>query len=135
MHMHTTKLGAAVQCRYRLAGIEQAQFIKSVFQCMEGFQFSRFELYTHGVDFFDAHAVFAGDGAADVDAELEDFGTEIFGTFELTGIIGIVEDQRMQVAVAGMEYIGAAQPVFFSIAVMPRSTSARRFRGMVPSMQ
>src|SRR5208282_4878109 len=53
-----------------------------------------------------------GEHAADLDAEPQNIGTELFGAFELARLVGVVEDQRMQVAVAGMKHIGDAQAVF-----------------------
>jgi len=52
--------------------------------------------------------VFAGDGAAGGDAEVEDFGGESFGGVLLAGDAGVVEDERMEVAVAGVEDVGDA---------------------------
>ena len=54
----------------------------------------------------------AGDGAANVNRQFKDFGTELLGAFEFAGAVGVIQNQRMQIAVAGMEYIHAAQAVF-----------------------
>jgi hypothetical protein len=54
--------------------------------------------------------VLAGQHAADLDAELEDVGAERLGALQLARLVGVVEDQRMQVAVAGVEHVGDAQP-------------------------
>ena len=70
------------------------------------------ELYAHGIDFFNTHAVFAGDGAADIDRQLQDFGAEGLGAFEFAVLVGVVEYERVQVAVAGMKHVHAAQAVF-----------------------
>ena len=48
----------------------------------------------------------ASEHAADLDAKLEDLGTERLSAREFVRLVGIVEDQRMQVAVAGMEHVG-----------------------------
>jgi hypothetical protein len=77
----------------------------------------------------------AGDGAAHFHAQRQDLGAERFGAVEFVRDVGVEQDQRMQVAVARMEHVGAAQAVLVSIAAMPASTSPRRLRGMVPSMQ
>ena len=44
-----------------------------------------------------------------VDAQLQDLGTEVLGAPQLVGVVGVEQDQRMQVAVAGVEDVGAAQ--------------------------
>src|SRR5436309_2695082 len=69
------------------------------------------ELHTHRAQLLDAHAVLAGDGAAQAHAGLEDVGAEALAAMQLIGIVGVEEDQRVQVAVAGMEHVDAAQAV------------------------
>ena len=71
----------------------------------------RRELHAHRAELFDADAVLAGDGAAHRHAEFEDLGAEGFGALQLVGVVGVEQDQRMQVAVAGMEDVEAAQAV------------------------
>ena len=66
----------------------------------------------HQIALFDADAMLAGEHAADLDAEPQNIGAELFGALELARLVGVVEDQRMQVAVAGMKHIGDAQAVF-----------------------
>ena len=51
----------------------------------------------------------AGDRAAHGHAGLEDLGPEGLGAMQLVGIVGVEEDERMQVAVAGVEDVEAAQ--------------------------
>ena len=87
--------------------------------------------------FLDTDAVFAGNRTAKRDRQFEDFGTEGFGPFPVAGLRSVVHDQWVQIAVAGVEDVGAAQAVF---AVLhggdgSESISASRLRGMVPSMQ
>ena len=65
----------------------------------------------HQVALLDADAVLAGEHAADLDAQLQDVGAERLGALQLARLVGVVEDQRMQVAVAGMEHVGDAQAV------------------------
>ena len=76
----------------------------------------------------------AGHRAAERDAQLEDVGAEQLGAVQLVGVVGVEQDQRVQVAVAGMEHVDAAQPVLASICAIAVSISARRLRGMVESM-
>ena len=58
-----------------------------------------------------ADAVLAGDRAARVDARLEDPARELLGARGLALDAAVVEDERMQVAVAGVEDVADAQPV------------------------
>ncbi|MNZ97488.1 hypothetical protein D3C78_1167290 [compost metagenome] len=52
-------------------------------------------------------------GAAHGHAGLEDVGTEQLAAVQLVGVVGIEQDQRVQVAVARVEHVGAAQLVLF----------------------
>src|SRR4030066_1914339 len=95
VHVHAAELGAAVQGRYRLAGIEQAVRIECRLDGMELREFGRIELHAHLVDLLHAHAVLAGDGAADLDAQFENLAAEFLGALQLTRFVGIVKNQRM----------------------------------------
>ena len=78
----------------------------------------------------------AGQHAAHRDAEPQDIGAEGLRRLELARLVGVIEDQRMQIAVAGMEDIGDAQAIALPTSPPWRvSTSGRRRRGIVPSMQ
>jgi hypothetical protein len=46
------------------------------------------------------------------DAQFQQTSAEFLSTLQLTGLVGVEQDQRMQVAVAGMEDVGHAQSVF-----------------------
>ena len=90
----------------------------------------------HQVALLDADPVLAGQHAADLDAEPQDVGAECLGALDLARLVGVVEDQRVQIAVAGMKDIGDAQARMRSDnSRIRRSTSASRPRGIVPSMQ
>ena len=84
----------------------------------------------------DADAVLAGHRAADLDAELEDAVAELDRLLRLAGLVRVEEDQRMQVAVAGVEHVGArAARTPSTSAAIARSTRGSALRGIVPSMQ
>ncbi len=57
-----------------------------------------------------AHAVLAGDRAARLDAVVQDLGRDRLGVLGLAGNRGVVADQRVQVAVAGVKDVADAQP-------------------------
>jgi hypothetical protein len=112
MHMHGAKLRAAVQRRDRLARVEQSLRVEGLFHGMELGQFRAVVLHAHLVDLFQADAVFPGDGAAHGHAEFQDPAAEFLGAFQFAGGVGIVEDERMQVAITGMEDVADRQAVF-----------------------
>src|SRR5262249_35996154 len=112
LHAHAAELGAAVQGRDVLARIEQSVGIERALHALEALDLRGGELYAHLVDLLHAHAVLASDGAADLDAFLEHLAREALGAVELVGVVRVVENQRVQVAVAGVEHVRAAQAVF-----------------------
>src|SRR5436190_8367642 len=61
------------------------------------------ELDVHQVALLDADAVLAGEAAAGGDAQLEDLMTRLLGPIGLRRIVGVKQDQGVQVAVAGVE--------------------------------
>ena len=78
------------------------------------------EHLAHQVALLDPDPVLAGQHAADRDAEPQDVGAERLGPLDLAGLVGVVEDERVQIAVAGMEHIGDAQPVLRRQVADPR---------------
>src|SRR4051812_21046974 len=69
------------------------------------------ELAPHEVALLDADAVLAGEAAADLDAELQDVVARPLGLFHLARLVDVEQDQRVQVAVAGVEHVGHAEPL------------------------
>ena len=74
------------------------------------------EKQRHEFIFFHAHAVFAGQRATQLDTIAEDFMGSGDGVFKLPRIARIVEDDGMQVAVAGMKDIADGETVFLADA-------------------
>ena len=68
-------------------------------------------------------------------AQFENIRAERVGAFPLAGCVGVEQDQRMQVAVAGVKHVHAAQIVLFLHRLDARSIWPRCLRGIVPSMQ
>ena len=77
---------------------------------MKTFELGLGELDAHFPELLHAHAVLARDRPADFDAELEDFRAERLRLLGVAGTVRVVEDQRMQVAVACVEHVHARQP-------------------------
>ena len=62
-------------------------------------------------ELLESDPVLPGDAAAHGHAQLKDLRAEALGRGDLVRAAGIVKDQRMQVAVPGMEDVGHLQPV------------------------
>src|SRR5438874_2486873 len=106
MHVQAAELGAAVQSGKYFPGIEQASVIEGAFEALLLIEVGLGKHRRHQVALLDADAVLAGEHAANLNAELEDRGSELLGALELARHVGVIEDERMQVAVAGVEYVG-----------------------------
>src|SRR4051812_22868243 len=104
--MQPTEFGAAVQLGKYLARVEQTFAVKGAFQALLLIEIDLAEHRWHQIALLDTDAMLAGQNTADLDAEFEDLGAELLGLFELAGLVGIVKDQRVQVAVTGMEHVG-----------------------------
>ena len=74
----------------------------------------------------------AGERAARVDAGFEDLLGELARALGLARL-GVVEDERVEVAVAGVEDVADAQPVARRQLPIRRSTSGSLVRGTTPS--
>ena len=123
------------ELREDLAGIEQVVRIEGAFDAHLLVEIDLGEHLRHQVALLDADAMLAGQHAADLDAEPQDVGAEFLGVLELAGLVGVEQDQRMQIAVAGMEHIDDAQAVCLATSRASRpAPDGSRPRGTVPSM-
>jgi hypothetical protein len=102
------QFGAAMQLREYLAGVEQAFGVKGAFQALLLVEIDLGEHDRHQIAFFNAHAMLAGQHTANFDAERENFRAEFLGLLQFARHIGIVENERMQIAVAGVKHVGDA---------------------------
>ena len=84
------------------------------------------EHLAHQIALFDADAMLAGQDAAEFDAYAQDVGAERFRPLHLARLVGIVEDQRMQIAVAGVKHVGDGKIVFFREIADPRQGFRQR---------
>src|SRR5689334_15002013 len=103
--MYAPELGAAVKHREHLAGVEQALRIEGAFEPLLLVEVRLRKHRRHEITLLDAHAVLAGEHAADLHAKPEDICAEALGAVELVGIVGVEQNKRMKIAVAGMEDI------------------------------
>ena len=76
------------------------------------FVFFSGKLHTHAVYFFDANAVLACHSAAHGHAGFQNLSAKQLTAAQLVGVIRIEQNQRVQVAVARVEHVQAAQRVF-----------------------
>ena len=101
--MKTTELGAAMQLRKYLTRVEQAVGIECAFQALLMRQVAFVKHRPHQVTLFDADPVLASQDAADLDTEPEDIGAKGLGTLDLAGLVGVVKNQRVKIAIAGVK--------------------------------
>src|SRR3982074_2513833 len=113
MDMHATEFGAAVQGRKHFSRIEQALRVERAFRPLLLVEIDLAEHLRHQVALLDADAMFAGQHAAEFDADPKDIRAKSLCPLHLTVLVGIVQNQWMQIAVAGMKHVGDAQIVLF----------------------
>ena len=77
MDMHAAELGAAMQCRKHLAGIEQALVVERAFEPLLLIEIDLGKHHRHQIALLDADAMLAGQHAADLDAQPQDIGAEL----------------------------------------------------------
>ena len=58
------------------------------------------------IAFLHADAVLASDRSAEIDAERQDLARQRLGSFQRAGFASVVQNQRMQIAIARMEDVG-----------------------------
>ncbi len=79
--------------------------IKSQTQHLHSVEVIPGKLLSHEIDFLRANAVLAGHAAAQCDAFIQNVISSLQCAFNLIGIAFIIQDQRMNIPVAGMKYI------------------------------
>ena len=112
MNVHRIMLGASRQCRYRLAGIQDLQWVEALAHCVELVTFRVAELNAHIPELLDAYPMFAGNRASMMDAQLQNFTAQFLGFLQLTLVVCVIQDSRVQITVAGMKHVGHRQFVF-----------------------
>ena len=127
MNMHRIVFGTSRQSRYRLSWIEQAFGIKNLANQVKLITLLIAELNAHFAQFLDTHTMFAGNRTALFDTQLQNFTTELFGFFELPGIVTIVENKRVEITIAGVENIRNAQFVLLRQSTNFSQNSTQRF--------
>src|SRR5271165_4282336 len=108
MDMHAAELRAAAELREHFSRVEKALRVEGAFQALLLVEVELGEHGPHEIALLDSNAVLARQHAAHLDAEPQNVGAERFRPVQLSGPVGVVEDQRMQVAVASVKNVGAA---------------------------
>ena len=111
VHVLTTLLTAPMQGREDLARVEAQLRIEGALDVVLHLQILRPELVGHQIPLLQADPVLTGQHAPGIDAQTQDIGAKCFGAVQLPWPVGVIEDQRVQVAVAGMEHVGDPQLV------------------------
>ena len=97
---------ACLIARQHFAPIGQLLRVHGQPQLVHDGQIRLTEHFRHIRQLFHTHAMFAGDGAAHFDAEGQNFAGQLFGPLQLTRGAAIVQNQRMEITVAGMKDVG-----------------------------
>ena len=98
--------GSARIEREDLAGVQEPMGIEHALDAHLHGEIGARELHAHEVALLDADAVLAGEAAAGRDAHLQDLRPGELGAARLVLVVAVIEDQGMQVAVAGVEDVG-----------------------------
>jgi len=90
------QFGAAVELREYLAGIEQSLGIEGALHTLLLAEVDLGKHDRHQIALFDADSVLASQNAANLDTQLQNFGSKFLGLVQLAGDIGIVENEGVQ---------------------------------------
>ena len=105
MDMHAAELGIGAGRLYR---DEQAFRVERAFKALLLLQVALIEHRPHQIAFFDANAMFAGQNTADFNTS--NVSAEFFRLLKLTRIVGVIEDQWMQIAVSSVKTFATRNP-------------------------
>ena len=94
-HVHATQLTASRQRWYTLARVEQTLRIPGIFQSEKLLEFRAAELNAHLIEFLYADTMLTRDRPSRMHTRLEDHAAKTLGGFQLTGFIGIKQNQGM----------------------------------------
>src|SRR5208337_4252069 len=111
MDMHSAEFGAAAELREHLSGVEKTFGIESAFEALLLIEIALIEHRVHEIALLHADPMFARQDAADLDAETKDVGAKRLGLVELARLVRVIEDQRMEISIAGMKDVRHAQAV------------------------
>ena len=122
--MKPSEFRTSMQVRKDLARVQQMSRIKGAFQTLLLLQIIFGELNVHQIALLDTNAVLAGEYTTHFNTASQDVGPEFFGALQFARLVGIKQDQRVEVAITGMEYIRHAKtvlPVSYTHLTLPTS--------------
>ena len=119
MDVEAAEFGAAVQLWKHLAWIEPIVRVERAFQPLLVRQVALVEHSPHQIALLDPDSVLAGQDTADLDAEFEDVGAKGLGTLDLAGLVRVVKNKRVKIAVTGMKDICHREPVSYTHLTLP----------------
>src|SRR6056297_658617 len=100
---------AEPQGRNALARVQDTGGIKCGLYVVELLQLLVAELYGHLANLLHAHAMLTGNATTHFHTHFQNARAKGLGSLELARHVGIKQNQRVQVAIAGMEHIGDTQ--------------------------
>ena len=134
--MHPVRAGhlaAEARRRDHLARVADPERVERAAEPLEDVEVALGEHARHRARLVHADAVLAGQRAARVEAGVEDRLRELARPLGLAGV-RVVEDERVEVAVARVEDVADAEAVLAAeSSSIRRSTSGSRVRGTTPS--
>src|SRR5262245_38354935 len=136
VHVHPTELGTTRERGYGLSGVQQLRGIEHFLDGVNHRELVRVELRTHLLQLLDTDAMLTRDGAANGYTKAQDFAAETLCLLELLGHVGVVQDERVQIAVSGMKDVGNTQTVAGREArdVLQYSVQAGAWNRAVPAV-
>ena len=115
----TGNLSAQPRGRHDLAGVGEPVGIERAAQTLERGEVGFLEHRRHVGPLVDPDPVLAGDGAARIHARLDDQSRQLLGAFRLALAPGVVADERMQIAIPGVEHVGDAELILVGESIDP----------------
>jgi len=113
MNMHGPQFSAAMKLGKDLAGIEKMFVIEGAFDPDLIGEIDFIEHCRHQIAFFDTNTMLTGEHTTNLYAKAQNIGAKRFGAFEFALTIGVIKNDRMQVAVARMKDIRHLQSMAF----------------------
>ena len=102
MDVDAPEFGTAVERGKDLARVEQAAVVESAFEPLLLGEIGLGEHRRHQVALLHPDAMLAREHAPHFHAELEDLGAECLRSFQFARLVGVVENKRMEIAIAGV---------------------------------
>ena len=109
MDMHPAQLRAAMEHGKHFSRIEELLVVEGGFHRNLLGEIDGVEHFWHQITFLDADAMFACQHAADCNTQAQNIRAKRFGAGKFAGIVRIVENERVQIAVPRVEDIRDVQ--------------------------